>query len=356
MVLVLPPRDGPAINTHSMAATLSSLEASLQQNGSAVDMLRRSTASPSSSSLQSEFTNWRDEQEAWRTSAALFDQSHHMIDLRLAGPDVIRLLSDLGVNSFKTFGPNRAKQLVTCNPDGFFIGDAVLFGLDAERVEIVGRPPIANWVEFHATTGHYDVVVERNETSRHSSNRWAYRFEMQGPNVLDILQKANGGSFPEIEFFHLGEIAIAGRRVRALRRRGMCGAFGIEIWGPIADGPDVLDALMSAGAEFALKRCGARAQSTFATESGWIASPVPAVYSGAKMKAYREWLPADGFEATSSLGGSYYSKRIEDYYFTPWDLGYGRFVKFDHDFIGRDALAARANQPHRRTRVAVMGQ
>src|SRR5436190_3645015 len=166
-----------------MAATRSSLEASLQQNGSAVDMLRRSTASPSSSSIPSEFTNWRDEQEAWRTSAALFDQSHHMIDLRLAGPDVIRLLSNLGVNSFRTFGPNRAKQLVACNPDGFFIGDAVLFGLDTDRVEIVGRPPIANWVEFQAATGHYDVVVARSETSRHSSNRWAFRFEMQGPNV-----------------------------------------------------------------------------------------------------------------------------------------------------------------------------
>ena len=98
---------------------------------------------------------------------------------------------------------------------------------------------------------------------------------------------------------------------------------------------------------FGLKRCGARAQSTFATESGWIASPLPAIYSGETMKAYRDWLSADSFEATASLGGSYCSKRIEDYYLTPWDLGYGHFVKFDHDFIGRDALAARANQPHR---------
>ena len=147
---------------------------------------------------------------------------------------------------------------------------------------------------------------------------------MQGPNVLDILQKAHGGSLPEIEFFHLGEIAIGGRPVRALRRRGMCGALGVEIWGPRAEGPEVLAALMEAGADFGLKRCGARAQSTFATESGWIASPLPAIYSGTAMKAYREWLPAEGFEATSSLGGSYCSKRIEDYYLTPWDLGYGR--------------------------------
>jgi syringate O-demethylase len=39
---------------------------------------------------------------------------------------------------------------------------------------------------------------------------------------------------------------------------------------------------------------------------------------------------------------------VEGYYLTPWDLGYGPFVKFDHDFIGREALEAKAAGPHRR--------
>ncbi|HEV7716711.1 MAG TPA: hypothetical protein VGO53_14030, partial [Steroidobacteraceae bacterium] len=73
-------------------------------------------------------------------------------------------------------------------------------------------------------------------------------------------------------------------------------------------------------------------------ESGWIPSPLPAVYTGEKMKKYREWLPAGGYEATGSIGGSFVSDNIEDYYVTPYELGYGPFVKFDHDFIGRDAL------------------
>ena len=41
------------------------------------------------------------------------------------------------------------------------------------------------------------------------------------------------------------------------------------------------------------------------------------------MKAYRDWLPAAGYEGTGSLGGSYYSDNIEDYYLTPYELGYG---------------------------------
>ena len=63
------------------------------------------------------------------------------------------------------------------------------------------------------------------------------------------------------------------------------------------------------------------------------------------MKAYREWLPADGYEATGSIGGSYYADDITDYYLTPHDLGYWPFVKFDHDFVGREALEGMADQP-----------
>jgi vanillate/3-O-methylgallate O-demethylase len=55
---------------------------------------------------------------------------------------------------------------------------------------------------------------------------------------------------------------------------------------------------------------------------------------------YREWLGADSYEATNALAGSFVSADIRDYYLNPWELGYGSFVKFDHDFIGRDALAA----------------
>ena len=55
-----------------------------------------------------------------------------------------------------------------------------------------------------------------------------------------------------------------------------------------------------------------------------------------------------GYEASGSLGGSFVSDNIEDYYVTPYELGYGPFVKFDHDFIGREALEKIANKPHRK--------
>ncbi|HET6600997.1 MAG TPA: hypothetical protein VFG57_03460, partial [Gaiella sp.] len=128
-----------------------SLEDAIQAAGSAVELARNSQIGPYVyPAVPPEFTNWREEQVAWRETAALFDQSHHMTDLYLEGPDVIRLLSDLGVNTFGNAAVDKAKQFVCCNPDGYVIGDAILFFLDENRVSLVGRPSAHNWVQYHA--------------------------------------------------------------------------------------------------------------------------------------------------------------------------------------------------------------
>src|SRR5205085_8266122 len=130
---------------------------------------------------------------------------------------------------------------------------------------------------------------------------------------------------------------IGGCEVRALRH-GMVGQPGWELFGPWEDGDKVRDAIVDAGQEFGLRQVGARTYPTSCLESGWIPSPLPAIYVGDEMKAYRQWLGVKSYEAMASLGGSFYSENIEDYYLTPYDLGYGPFVKFDHEFIGRQAL------------------
>ena len=128
----------------------SSLEDKIQQVGNPVDMLRNVPVGPYVFPIPSEFTNWRDEQESWRKTAVFFDQSYHMTDHYIEGPDVIRLLSDLAVNSFKNFGRNKAKQIVVCNYDGYVIGDAIVFGLEDRKVNIVNRHAAGTWVECHA--------------------------------------------------------------------------------------------------------------------------------------------------------------------------------------------------------------
>jgi vanillate/3-O-methylgallate O-demethylase len=109
----------------------------------------------------------------------------------------------------------------------------------------------------------------------------------------------------------------------------------------------VKDAILQAGAAFELRRVGSLAYFTNALELGWIPRPVPAIFTGDELRSFREWLPATSEEATWALGGSYNAPEIQDYYFTPWELGYGNVVKFDHDFVGREALERTAGDEHR---------
>jgi syringate O-demethylase len=164
---------------------------------------------------------------------------------------------------------------------------------------------------------------------------------------MDVIERALGGPPPELKFFNMTTVTIAGRTARALRH-GMAGQPGWELFGPWDDGEAVREALVEAGEDFGLRRVGGRAYSSNTLESGWIPSPLPAVYSGESLKPYREWLPAEGYEGSASIGGSFSSAGIEDYYFTPWDLGYGSYVRFDHDFVGREALEEMAGDEHRR--------
>jgi vanillate/3-O-methylgallate O-demethylase len=299
-----------------------------------------------------EFSNWRSEQQGWRETAVLFDQSHHMAEITVTGPDALKMLSSLTINSFAGFVPNKAKQMVPCSYDGHVIGDGILFYLDKDELLFVGRTPTVNWIQFHAETGGYKVEVVRDDRSPSHPRgkavvRGHYRYQIQGPNAAGILEKLNGAPLPDVKFFNMDAINIKGRRVRCLRH-GMAGAPGLEIWGPYPEGDEIRETIVEAGKEFGLVQVGARAYSSNTLESGWIPSPLPAVYTGDAMRKYREWLPAGGYEGTGSIGGSFVSDNIEDYYLTPFALGYGPFVRFDHEFIGRAALERQAKQPQRK--------
>jgi glycine cleavage system aminomethyltransferase T len=237
---------------------------------------------------------------------------------------------------------------VPCSPDGFVVGDVILFALGDDRFDLVGRAPALNWIIYHAETGGYDVAVDLDLRSalRTDGRRRSYRFQVQGPNAMQVIEKALGGTPPELGFFRTTRVTLAGKMVGALRH-GMVGQPGWELFGPWDDGEAVREALLTAGEELGLRLVGGRAYSSNTLESGWIPSPLPAVYSGESMRAYREWLPATGYEGSASLGGSFVSDEIQDYYFTPWDLGYGSYVAFDHDFVGREALEEIADGDHR---------
>ncbi|WP_433876290.1 aminomethyl transferase family protein [Sinomonas atrocyanea] len=329
--------------------TSESLAQAIARAGSPVELLRNQNWPAFTFPVAPEFTNWRDEMRAWNTTVALMDQSHHMTQLFLSGADLIPLLSSISPNTFGTFRQGVAKQLISVNQDGYLIGDGILFynAEGPEGIVLIGHHILIDWVRFNVEKAEADGKDVRYRLEANSHMRQGpptfYRYELQGPRANEVMEKVFAGPIPEIKFFHIGDVEIAGRPVRALRH-GMAGQPGFEFYGPWEDNEAVLEALMDAGAEFGIRRVGAKAYSASPLESGWVPTPFPAIFDD-DLAEYRDWLPA---ARAGSIGGSLYSADVHDYYMTPYDIGLGKSVRFDHDFHGRAALERHAEDQRRR--------
>ncbi len=336
---------------------MSSLTTAMSQFKTPVEMLRSSKIGMYVYPVVApEFSNWRDEQRAWRDSAVLFDQTHHMDELTVEGPQAEAFLAHTGINDFSNFGLNRAKHFVPVTPAGHVIGDMIIFREREDKFILVGRSPTANWLRFQAAYGNWNVRLSYDPRSDSRPDgerviRGHYRFQIQGPDAPKIFEKMNGGPIPDIKFFHVDWINIGSKRVQALRH-GMAGAPGLEIWGPYADKHYIRSTILEAAREVGvnLAPVGSRAYSTNTLESGWIPSPLPGIYTGSGMMAeYRNWLGADSYEAVGSIGGSFVSSNIEDYYVNPFELGYGFYIGWKKDdFIGKAALEGMKDAPKRK--------
>jgi vanillate/3-O-methylgallate O-demethylase len=174
-----------------------------------------------------------------------------------------------------------------------------------------------------------------------------YRYQVEGPDAPALVEQLTGAPLPKVPWSHIFPVTIAGHQAWG-QLHTMAGNPGCEFFGPWDEGPAVKEAILSAGEAFNLRRVGSLAYFTNALELGWIPRPLPAIFTGEELRPFREWLPATASEVTWGLGGSLYLPNIEDYYFTPWEIGYGNVVKFDHDFVGREALERTQNDDHRK--------
>lgn len=326
------------------------LQNAIDRAGSAVRLLWTPGVEPwTVPVVQPEFTGWAAEQQAWRSSVALFDLSFHMSDTVFEGPDATTALSQTSANDFGRFAVGQAKQFVPVAADGNIITDGILLREAENRYILTGVPASQNWVAHHARKNGLDVEITTDPDSsvRRDRDPVLFRFQIQGPRAADVGQRLFDEPLPETRFFHSVMTAIAGHPVRVLRH-GMAGQAGYELIGDFADYGAVRDAILAAGAPVGIAPVGGKAYFTNGVESGWIPTPTPAIYTDPTLADYRQELSAFSYEGKKPLSGSFYSDDITDYYVSPWELGYGRSIHLEHDFIGRDALRAAKDQVRRR--------
>lgn len=323
------------------------LQQLIDDAGSAVDLLRNNSYGLPDfgyALTPFEITNWRDEQRSWMQRVGLMELSYFMTEMHLRGPEVIQFLKQVTANKLDPFRVMRAKQLIFVGPDGNLLSDGICFHEEDDFFRIVGLSPVVDdWLLFNAARSELDFTVERKTLK---PPRDVFRLQLQGPNALPLVTELAGGELEEISFFGIGELQIGGKTVRALRH-GMAGAAGFEIYGPWADQQAVRDAISSVGEQYGLRTVGDAAYRSTSQESGWLAEPLPAVYSGEDLRPFRETIDSSNYAAFASLGGSFVSKRIEDYYVDPIEAGYKPFVDWDRDFIGSEPLKAKPDTDRR---------
>lgn len=289
--------------------------------------------------LPPEFVGWREEQLAGHQSVALSDLSHHMWDTFIEGPDAVRLLSDITANNYQDFVVGQAKQMIAVTEHGHMVSDGILARTGENKFTLTSLGSGTNWVRYHAEVGKYDVSVHIDPDSytRGGPDPVLFRYQIQGPHAQEVVAKVFGAPLPKVKFFHTTPVTLGGRNFRALRH-GMTGQPGYEFIGEWADAEYVKQALLAAGESFGIAQVGADAYGTLALPSGWVPCTIPAIYTQPELADYRKRVDLYSYEGQHRFFGSYFSENMEDYYVTPYELGYAKSISFNHDFIGRTAL------------------
>lgn len=309
--------------------------------------------------VPNEYTNWIDELRATVETCALADLSHHMTAVHLKGSDTVRFLKDLCVNDFDNFDIGQAKQIIMCNHDGKIMGDGPLLRLGEHEFTGPGIHA-TKWLQFNLETGDYDVTARiEPPTPMLPGDPEQFVYQVQGPKAYAVLEELTDADLASIGFYRFREITLSGREVRAFGH-GMSPESGFEFHGPYEYADEIRSAFVEAGREYGLRELGSKTYVSNSVRLGWVAPLIKPVYEGEEMRAYREWADAgkeqeygkwgsseETFESSFSLEGSFDSDEVSDYYMSPVELGYGKLIDLDHDFIGRDALQRELENPKR---------
>ncbi|MCZ4535937.1 hypothetical protein O4159_10775 [Gordonia terrae] len=286
---------------------------------------------------QGEYTDWQDEQMSWKTTCYLGDWSF-LWDVVVEGSDALRVFSDTCINSFEKFPVGRAKHIVQCTSDGKVIGDGVLMRLGEDKFITQGVPAMhTSWV---LSKGGYDATWTQVDRTK---------LQVSGPNALAVCQKVTGQALTDIKFMHFGDVEIGGHPVWALRQ-GMAGEVGFEFHAAQEHREEITAAILAAGAEFGIRRLGRRTVMINHLEAAFPTGNWHYLKQSfhPELAGSGEWIRErfDTYGLVSTIRGSFDSDDVNDYLQSPVTLGWGKSIKFDHEFVGREALEAEMANPN----------
>lgn len=246
--------------------------------------------------LPVQFSSIKEEHEAVRTKAGLFDVSH-MGEVFVSGQDSLAFLQQLLTNDISKLVPGKAMYSAMCYEDGGTVDDLLVYQLaENSYLLVVNASNIekdVEWMNKHLTG---DVQIDNQ------SNEWGL-LALQGPLAESILQRLTETDLSTLKFFNFVEGQVAGRDV-IISRTGYTGEDGFELYAKNDELAVLWETILDEGKEDGLLPVGLGARDTLR------------------------------FEACLPLYGQELSKDI-----SPLEAGIGFAVKLAKDsFIGKEAI------------------
>ncbi|SKA90470.1 Glycine cleavage system T protein (aminomethyltransferase) [Agreia bicolorata] len=287
--------------------------------------------------VPAEYSTTRDEFLASRETASIGFVLNNSPVYDVTGPEAAAFLNSVAVN--KDFGPletGASKHVVICNEQGYILADGVLLKLGENHFRTYWLAPV---LDFFLTKSTLDVT-----------GTWVldeYFYQIDGPKSLEILEKVTGSDLHHLRFAQNATVSIAGAEA-VVHRLGMSGALAYEVHGPSTVAREAYRQLRAA-----VEEVGGRPQGFWNyslvnhTVAGYPNQVIhflpPYRDSGPELAAYMESvIPFDiGVHGSAS-------DDLSNAWVTPYDIGWGYLVNFDHEFPGKAALQAIAsNRPRK---------
>ncbi|MFD1705388.1 glycine cleavage system aminomethyltransferase GcvT [Siminovitchia sediminis] len=252
-----------------------------------------------------QFSGIKDEHEAVRTKAGIFDVSH-MGEMVIKGRDSLSFLQKMMTNDFSRLKDGDAMYTAMCYENGGTVDDLLVYRFSEEEyflvVNAANTEKDYDWLQEHASG---DVNIEN------VSDQYGL-IAIQGPKAQDILQKVTENTdLSEIRFFKFKRNVDLDGAKALISRTGYTGEDGFEIYCQAIDSVKIWKRLLEAGKEEGMVPCGLGARDTLRFEAG---------------------LPLYGQELSSEI--------------SPLEAGLGFAVKLNKeaDFIGKETLRKQKEQ------------
>lgn len=249
--------------------------------------------------LPVQFSSIKEEHEAVRTKAGLFDVSH-MGEILVSGPNSLAFLQNLLTNDISKIKDGQAQYTAMCYPDGGTVDDLLTYRFDEEHYMLVVNASNIEkdfeWMQKQSIDG----VTLENVSDQYGL------LALQGPLAETVLQRLTDENLSDIRPFRFKkDVVIAGHPV-LVSRTGYTGENGFEIYASPEASIALWEEILKEGKEDGVIPAGLGARDTLR------------------------------FEACLALYGQELTKDI-----SPLEAGINFVVKLaKEDFVGKEALAA----------------